>query len=401
MLMENVRYSRALEITSSYIKYAVGYVSNNVPHLLYYKKKPIHGIVSFGRIVNHDKLVEALNEFHNISDVPLDFKAEPNAVSLVLPSLGFKVFQCDKASRVVASDDAIAPVDVENVMSLIYKQVVEQGNTIVDVVPNYYVANRQAFKEPPLGVKSETLTIRAKVYTLPQDLLTDFSQVVQDAGFRVLRSGVASYCASQLIKLTPGYPESYVLFDMGADLTTASFIGKGEPYSSRFIKIGGASLSEKISKELSIPLEEANSIKEKFGYDLNAHQFETPLYTGTNENGIKIKIYQKDVNRVIEDYFNEFHNYLDVALKQLNASNGQEYGAYPILLTGGGSRLKGIGNLLAPNFGTRKMFAYLPNVIGGREASATNVLGMIVAEGKIKKSNLIENCRGVSSLRRE
>ena len=122
--------------------------------------------------------MEALNEFHNISDAPLDFKAEPNAVSLVLPSLGFKVFQCDKASRVVASDDAIAPVDVENVMSLIYKQVVEQGNTIVDVVPNYYVANRQAFKEPPLGVESETLTIRAKVYTLPQDLLTDFRQVV-------------------------------------------------------------------------------------------------------------------------------------------------------------------------------------------------------------------------------
>ncbi|HBN00503.1 MAG TPA: hypothetical protein DD384_04695, partial [Firmicutes bacterium] len=241
----------------------------------------------------------------------------------------------------------------------------------------------------------------AKVYTLPQDLLADFSQVVQDAGFRVLRSGVASYCASQLIKLTPGYPESYVLFDMGSDLTTVSFVGDGEPYSSRFIKTGGAFLSEKISKELGIPLEEANSIKERFGYDLATHQFETPLYMGTNENGIKIKIYQKDVNRVIEGYFNEFHNYLDVALKQLNASNGQDYGAYPILLTGGGSRLKGIGNLLAPSFGNRKMFAYLPNVVGGRDASMTNVLGMIVAEGKNRKSNLIENCRGVSSLRRE
>ncbi|HBN00502.1 MAG TPA: hypothetical protein DD384_04690, partial [Firmicutes bacterium] len=158
MLMENVRYSRALEITSSYIKYAVGYVSNNVPHLLFYKKKPIHGIVSFGKIVQREKLVEALSEFHNISDASLDFKVEPNAVSLVLPSLGFKVFQCDKASSVVASDDTIAPVDVENVMALIYKQNVEQGNTIVDVVPDYYVANRQAYKEPPLGVKGESLT---------------------------------------------------------------------------------------------------------------------------------------------------------------------------------------------------------------------------------------------------
>lgn len=401
MPMENVRYSRALEITSSYIKYAVGYVSNNVPHLIYYKKKPIQGIVSLGRIVNRDKLVEALNEFHDISDASLDFKVEPNAVSLVLPSLGFKVFQIDKASGVVASDDTIAPVDVENVMTLINKQPVEQGNTIVDVVPDYYVAARQAYKEPPLGVKGESLTVRAKVYTLPQELLTNFSQAVQDAGFRVLRSGVASYCAAQLIKLTPGYPESYVLFDIGSDLTTVSFIGKGEPYSSRFIKMGGSSLSQKISKELGIPLEIANSIKEKFGYDLLTHQFETPLYSGTNENGVKIKVYQKDVNAVIEQYFDEFHKYLNVALEALQAANGQDYGAYPILLTGGGSRLKGIGNLLAPKFGTRKMYAYLPNVIGAREASATNVIGMIVAEGKNKKSNLIENCRGVSSLRRE
>lgn len=399
--MENVRYSRAIEITSSYIKFAVGYVTKDVPHLLYYCKKPIDGIVSNGRIVNRDKLIEVLQEFHSINDPSLDLRMEPNSVSLVLPSLGFKTFESTKASNVVASDDTIAPVDVENVMSLIYKDNDSQGNMIVDVVPDFYVADRQAYKEPPLGRKGESLTVKAKVYTLPQDLVQSFSQAVQDAGFRLLRSGVAAYCASQLIKATQGYPETYVLLDMGSDLTTVSFVGKGVPYSSRFIKTGGNAITERISKEFGIPWEVANSLKERFGYDLSTHGFEMPLFNGESSFGTRNKIYQKDLNRVLESYFDEYHNYLYVALKELQAAEGQIYGTYPIVLIGGTSRLKGIGNLLASKLGARKLYAYSPNVIGARETEATNLLGMIVAEGKNKKSNLIENCRGVSSLRRE
>ncbi len=399
--MENVRYSRALEITSSYIKFAVGYVTNGAPHLLYYRKKPINGIVVNGRIVNHDKLVEELKEFHNINDASLNLSMEPDAVSLVLPSLGFKVGEIEKASALVGSDNTVAAVDVNNTMRLIKQEKVSQGNVIVDVVPVYYVAARKAYREPPLGIVSESITIKAKVYTLPSDLLTSFRQAVEDAEFRLLRSGVASYCASQLISATQGYPESYILFDIGSNLTTVTFIGKDEPYSSRFIKVGGNSLTEKISSELNVPYEIANELKEKYGYDSSTHKFETPLYSGAGVNGIKVKIYQKELNSVIEAFFKEYHNYLQVALKELNALSGETYGAYPILLSGGGSRLKGIGNLLASNLGPRKLYAFLPNVIGAREAEATNLLGMIVAEGKSKKSNLIENCRGVSSLRRE
>ena len=183
--MENVKYIRALEITSSAVKFAVGYVLKNVPCVLYYKQIPLSGVVKEGRIAAPDKLVEALQELHQIDDDELDLHMEPNAVSVVLPALGFKVFQTDKATNIVASDGVIAPVDVSNVMSLVNKQVVPQDNVIVDIVPEYFVANRQAYKEPPLGVKSDSITVRAKVYTLPEDLLDSYKKLIQDAGFRV------------------------------------------------------------------------------------------------------------------------------------------------------------------------------------------------------------------------
>ena len=397
MLMENVKYSRSLEITSSYVKFAVGYVSKGVPHLVYYKQKPIDGLVSAGKIVNYDKLVEVLKEFHSIEDETIDIHMEPNAVSTILPSIGFKVFKCDKASTVVGGDGVVAIVDVENVMMLIKRQPVEQGNAIVDVVPDYYVANKQKYKEPPIGVKADSLSIGAKVHTLPMEFLTSFNRAVQDAGFRVLRTGVASFCASQITKAEGGYPESYILFDFGSDLTTVSIIGNNEAYSSRFTKMGGSSLSKKIAESLKIPYETANLLKEKYGYDTRVHQFETPLFIRDD----KTKIYQKDLNLSIESFFKEFEPYLEAALEQLEANHDQKYGSFPIILAGGASKLKGIEQLLFQFFKDRKVFAYVPRVIGAREPGAINVLGMIVAEGSHKKASLIESYRGVTTLRRE
>ncbi len=399
--MENVKYIRALEITSSAVKFAVGYVLKNVPCVLYYKQIPLSGVVKEGRIAAPDKLVEALQELHQIDDDELDLHMEPNAVSVVLPALGFKVFQTDKATNIVASDGVIAPVDVSNVMSLVNKQVVPQDNVIVDIVPEYFVANRQAYKEPPLGVKSDSITVRAKVYTLPEDLLDSYKKLVQDAGFRVLRTSVATYGASQLIKTNPGYPSNYLLMDLGADLTTISFIGNGNPYSSRFIKLGGNSLTETIAKRLRISFDTANELKETYGYDLTKHAFETPLYSGPDLNGSKVKYHQKDLNAAIEEFFGIFNNYLKVAFQQLSESKIPNFESYPVIITGGGSCLNGIGNLLAPGIGPRAIYAYIPSIIGARDPEATNLLGMIVAEGSHKKSNLVESYRGVSALSRE
>ncbi len=402
--MENVRYSRVLEITSNYVKFAVGYVSKNVPHLLYYKKTPISGLVSDGRIVDHDKLVKVLSEFHSINDSALDLQMEPNAVSLVLPSLGVKVYEDVKASSIVGGEPnaKISPVDVNNVLNLLKTAKIGEGSVLVDVVPSVYVANKNGYAEPPLGVVSKTLSIKAKIYTLPSDILNSFVKVVEDAGFRVLKNSIAVYCASQLIASNPKNPETYILLDIGSDLTTMSLIGKKETYLSRFIKSGGRALSERIARKFNIPFQIANDLKEKFGYDITAHKFETPVFVGVNNDNQKIKIYQRDINEVIKTYYDEFLKALQLSFDQLEFSQGQMYGSYPIIVTGGASRLRGLSTLFASAFGTREVRFFMPNVIGARDAGATNVLGMIIVESKQKKTTgSNDNYQGISSLSRE
>ncbi len=399
---KNSRVSRVLEITSSYVKFVVGYVSKGVPHLLYYKKVPINGLVCDGRIVNREKLIKVLNEFHNIDDPKFDIKMEPNAVSLVLPSLGLKVYEDKKASLVVGDEHKIAHVDVNNVLNIIRGAQIGEGSVLIDIVPSLYAADSNAFHEPPIGRVAKLLTIQAKLYTLPADILNTYTQVVQEAGFRILQNSVAVYCATQLISSTPKTPESYILLDMGSDLTTMSLIGNKETYDSRFIKSSGREISNRIAQKFNIPFQIANDLKEKFGYDDTPHKFEMPIFVGVNNDNINIKIKQSHLNQVIEEYFEEFLRALKLSFDQLGFSEGQNYGSLPILITGGSSRLRGFLTLFAKTFGNRDAKLFLPNVIGARDAGACNALGMILVESKQKKTmGSNDNYRGISNLSRE
>lgn len=405
--MENIKNSRILEITSSYVKFVVGYVSKNVPHLIYCKKVPITGLISDGRIVNREKLIEVLKQFRNINDPVLDIRMEPNAVSLVLPSLGVKVYEDMKASGTIGDGQEsgvkkVAHIDVNNVLTLIRGTQIGDGNVLIDIAPSLYVANKNGYKEPPFGVEATQLTIKAKLYTLPADILNSYTQVVQEAGFRILKSSVAVYCASQLVSVTPNAPKSYVLLDIGSNLTTMSLIGENETYNSRFIKSGGFEISKRIAQKFNIPFQIANDLKEKFGYDTSIHKFETPIFVGVNNDNNKIKIYQTDVNAVIKDYFAEFLRALKLSFDQLGFSEGQTYGSLPILITGGTSRIRGLSSIFSEEFNKRKIQLFLPNVIGARDPGFTNALGMIIVESKQKKiTGSNDNYRGISNLSRE
>ncbi len=402
--MENVKNSRVLEITSSYVKFAVGYVSNNVPHLLYYKKVPINGLVSDGRIVNKEKLIEVLSGFRKIDDQASDIQMEPNGVSLILPSLGLKVFEEKQASATAnqGPNARIRQVDVTYVLNNLKSRQIADGSVLVEVVPSEYIANKISYKEPPLGVQASDLTIRGKLYTLPADILNSYRDVVTRAGFRILNSSVATYCASQLIAVSSKMPKSYILLDIGSSLTTMSLIGENETYLSRFIKSGGNEITNRIAQRFNIPLRIANDLKEKFGYDVSIHKFENPLYTGVDNNNNKVKICQSDLNQVIKEYFDEYLRALKISFNQLEFFEGQKYGVLPILITGGTSRIRGLLTLFSETFGKRNIRLFLPEVIGARDAGASNLLGMIVVESKQKKiSGPSDDYRGISSLSRE
>jgi cell division protein FtsA len=401
--MDTTRNTAGLEITSDTAKFAIGYEIGGVPVLLYYAERPIKGLLKDGQISNPTGISQILTGFLRLEDEAVKLKINAVNVSIVVPPLGFQVYQNNKTTNVVASNGLIDKLDVSNVMSLVMKEAVPNGNVIVDIVPDAFLLDSgKAFSNPPLGEKSNSLTIQAKVHTLPEKILYDYRRTVEGAGFRVKRSCVATYCASQLIASDKSMPSSYIYIDIGAHITTVSLIGNAAPYGSLYFPKGGDDLTDDIAESLSINPTEAKRLKEDCGYDLRKSLYQAPVAVGKGEDDKNASYYQKDLNTIIESFFEGYVGLLANAIAQLvqKQPHPEALSELPLLVSGGGSKLKGIDILLIPALGKRKLVHFVPKVIGARNEGAVNLLGLILAES-VYRGTLEDNYHGVSTLSRD
>lgn len=401
--MENPKYTACLEISSDYAKFAVGNLLHNQPVLLYYAKKPLKGGLVKGEINNPKLIQDVIKELLQIEDESMGLKINGTSVSIVLPPLGFQIYSCQTVTNVIASTSLIDKIDIANVMSLVKKKQIPFGNVIVDIVPDAFIlANGKGYANPPLGEKSDSLAVQAKIHTLPEKLLYDYRTTVEGAGFRVKRACVATYCASQLIQTDKTMPETYIYVDIGARLTTVSFVGKTSPFGSLFFAQGGDDLTEKIAETLSLSIDDARLLKEKYGYDPRENKYQMPLIKSKDDDGKPTVYYQANLNAVIESFFDTYDsllaNAIQTILSQKMPGDGSE--KVPLVFGGGGSLLYGLSSLLVASIGKRPFVLYTPKVIGARDPGAINLLGLICAEGSYR-GTLEDNYHGVSTLSRD
>ncbi len=119
-----------------------------------------------------------------------------------------------------------------------------------------------------------------------------------------------------------------LLMDFGASRTKLSIVEFGIVKSFHVINRGGADITESISKSLSISFTDAEKMKKEFG-----------LYENPNEKSLA------DIIKIHTDYiFSETNNVLLGYEKKYNRTISK------VIITGGGSLLKGLKEVASNNF---------------------------------------------------
>jgi cell division protein FtsA len=400
--MEASKNTAVLEITDDAAKFAIGYAIGGQPILVYKTERPVRGLVKNGVVTDVKGVSDVIKDFLHIEDEAARLKINALNLSIIIPPLGLQIYQNTKITNVVSSQALVDQIDVTNLNSLLMKDPIPNGNVIVDIIPDAFdLDNGKSYKNPPLGEKSNSIAIHAKIHTLPGSLVRDCRAAVEGAGFRIKDVSVAPYCASQLIASDRSMPENYLLLDMGARLTTLSMIGATAPYSSLFFYKGGDDLTEAIASAMGLSFQAASDLKKGYGHEDRVTKYEAPIAISATETG-KTKYYQKSLNAVVENYFEDFNAHLTNAIAKLVARQpaSQIIQTMPIVAIGGASQLKGLSKLLAPSLGARQFIAYVPSTLGARDPRFANILGLIVAESRYR-GTLEENYHGVSALSRE
>ena len=381
------KYISAIEISDTQIRLAVGYInSENKLHLVHVSERPIHGLVSNGDILDYQTLSSIVASMKEFKDEVSKEKITINEAVVVLPSIGLNVFQSSKTSNVVSPYSIIAQIDIENVVFLVQKETIPGGSEIVDIIPDQFVLEKgRSFINPPINEKSDSITIKAKIHTLPAHIINDYKRVFDGARIKVHKMCVNSYALAELAKNCDDIPESYILVDIGADVSNVSLVGNTSVYETVSFMSGSSHLINKIGAKFGLSFDESLELLRKYGLDERELTYR-PVIATSFVDGLETHHDPESLNKIIKEFFEE--EYLvkfDVAYETLMKGYQDNVRNLPVVFTGGLTKMFGFEGIVKNKFVNNASIHYLePKCIGARDSSYSALIGAMYASWKYK-----------------
>lgn len=375
--------SAALELTSKSIRIVVGYVLDDQVYVLYAMDKPIGPFVQNGIITNFPSLIDEVKKVAQISDPNAKLKIKISDILLALPPSGLEIFQTKQVTTVVSEECKVGQLDIRNIYALISKERIPSNNEFIDVIPEVYILDQdRTFKYAPIGETSQTVTIKAKVHTLPRHVCSDYTNLVKNAGINVRRTIIAPFGVCELLAGYDDMPSDYFLVDMGAKMTTVSLVGQKQLYGSTCFAWGGDDITDKIQEAFQINHADAEKYKIMYGYDNRKMNFEPFVCTTSDEDGNVKKHTVGDMSKIIKGELDTLVDKLSYAISELLNGYDSSYKTLPMVIIGGASQLKGLKNYIEPKVASDTVILAKPKTLGARNPAYFNCLGMLKAASK-------------------
>ena len=379
----------AIELGSKKLKLVVGYEIDGKVYVLYTLVKPYGHAIEAGNFVDPNRVSQTIASVREFTDPSAKLKLNISDVLLCIPPYGLGIYQTRQVTTVVTEDSKISNLDIKNIYALIRNSAYPLNDkALVDVVPESFTLDHgRIFARPPLGESSSTLTVSAKVQTLPNILVENYQTVLSNGGMYSRRNVIAPLAATELIASYGDLPHSFILVDIGSNITTVSFVGNNALYGSTYFSWGGDNITEKIIESFNINEADAEKYKIMYGIDNREMNFKAPICTTDDGSGQEVHHFNDELNEIIKGELDIFVKYLNDAVDQIVAQHDRSYRSFPMLLVGGGSLLNGLVNYITPKVLSETVTVVSSRTLGARNPTFFNCLGMILTHSKYLNLN--------------
>ena len=379
----------AIELGSKKLKLVVGYEINGNVYVLYTLTKPYDHAIECGSFVDPNKVSQTISSIREFTDPAAKLRLNISDVLLCIPSFGLGIYQTRQVTTVVSEDSKISALDIKNIYALIRNSAYPLNDKVlVDVIPESFALDQgRIFERPPMGEISSTLTVSAKVQTLPKVLVDNYQAVLTNGGMVSRRNVVSSLAATELISSYPELPSSYILVDIGSNVTTVSFVGNRALYGSTYFNWGGDNITERIIESFNINESDAEKYKIMYGIDNRQTNFKAPICTVDDGTGHEVHHYNDELNAIIKNELDIFVKKLNDAVDEIVSQHDRSYRTFPMILIGGGAELNGLTQYITPKVLSETVQVVHPKTLGARNPTFFNCLGMILTHAKYLNLN--------------
>ncbi|OSY87429.1 cell division protein FtsA [Tenacibaculum holothuriorum] len=245
------------------------------------------------------------------------------------------------------SDEVIDELDIENLVGQVHKLVMLPGEEIIHVLPQEFKVDSQPEIKEPIGMYGGRLEANFHVVVGQVSSIRNIGRCVKSAGLDLSDITLEPLASASAVLSQEEKEAGVALIDIGGGTTDLAIFKDGIIRHTAVIPFGGNVITEDIKEGCSIIEKQAELLKIKFGSAWPGENKETEIVSIPGLRGREPKeITLKNLSKIIHARVQEIieHVYLEIKNYGHETQKGKLIAG--IVLTGGGSQLKHLRQLV-------------------------------------------------------
>lgn len=311
------------------------------------------------------------------------------------------------------ADEVIDALDIENLVNQVHKLVMLPGEEIIHVLPQEFKVDSQADIKEPIGMYGGRLEANFHVVVGQVSSIRNIGRCVKSAGLDLNEITLEPLASAQAVLSQEEKEAGVALIDIGGGTTDLAIFKDGIIRHTAVIPFGGNVITDDIKEGCSIIEKQAELLKIKFGSAWPGENKETEIVSIPGLRGREPKeITLKNLSRIIHARVQEIIEHVYLEIKNYGHETAKGKLIAGIVLTGGGSQLKHLRQLVEYITGMDARIGYPNEHLAGESDEAltspsyATAVGLLmeglekdskVAEQEVDTSEVLEETEGIQN----
>jgi cell division protein FtsA len=269
-------------------------------------------------------------------------------VSVYTGIAGSHIRSINSHGIVAIKDNEVSQADVERVLDAAKAVAIPADQKILHVLPQEFIIDSQGSIREPIGMAGVRLEARVHIVTGSVSAAQNIAKCVRRCGLEV-NDIILEQLASSHAVLTDDEKELGVcLVDIGAGTTDIAIFYEGAIQYTAVIPIAGDQVTNDIAMAIRTPTRSAETIKVNHGSAISELTNSSQMIEVTSvSERLCRKISTKALGDVVSARYEEL---FELVLNEIRSSGFEDLIGAGIVLTGGGSNVKGAIELAEMSF---------------------------------------------------
>ncbi len=265
-------------------------------------------------------------------------------------------------------EEEISQKDIDDLIQDMNQLVMSPGEEIIHVLPQEYIVDSEHGIKDPIGHSGVRLEANFHIITGKVNAARNIYKSVSKADLEVVKLVLEPLASADAVLSHEEKEAGVVLVDIGGGTTDIAIFQDGIIRHTAVIPFGGNIITEDIASGCSILRKHAEQLKVKFGSALSSESMENqivciPGFSGREPKEISVR----NLSNIIQARTEEI---IEQVIYEINSSGYEKRLIAGIVLTGGGSQLKHLPQLVEYMSGYETRIGYPNEHLGKDNAEA-------------------------------